>query len=147
MTYALNQKSARAPDADLPPKLAQVTSHGDEWPATTPREQLILFSLYDRELYGIEVQRAIVECSGDRERLTLGTIYPILRSLENKGLITGRWGDEDLDSRTGARRRYYRLTELGFGTVGSILDYHQKLLNFGKPEPSIIWQRVGCATE
>jgi PadR family transcriptional regulator, regulatory protein PadR len=146
MKTPINLTSARAPDVDVHP-LAHEDHYVLDCPPTTPREQLILFSLRDREFYGLEVQRAIVECSGNKESLTLGTIYPILRSLENKGLITGRWGDEDSDTRAGARRRYYRLTELGFATVGSILDYHQKLLNWGKPEPTIIWQRVGCVTQ
>jgi PadR family transcriptional regulator, regulatory protein PadR len=131
-----------APSVENPLLAQEDTIHGLESPPTTPREQLILFSLSERELYGLELQKAISECGGPNGNLTLGTIYPILRSLENKGLITGRWGDEDVESRSGARRRYYQLTSLGETSVSSILDYHQKLLNWGKPEPNIIWQRI-----
>jgi DNA-binding PadR family transcriptional regulator len=40
-----------------------------------------------------------------------GTLYPILKRLEDEGLVSGRWEGE-LDE-GGRRRRYYRLTGEG----------------------------------
>jgi PadR family transcriptional regulator, regulatory protein PadR len=136
---SISLKSTRAaPSVDSSTILARKDTTHDSLPSippTTPREQIILFSIHGRELYGLEVQRVLSECGGDNENLTLGTIYPALRSLEKKGLISGRWGDEDPGDRTGARRRYYQLTELGFATVEATLSYHQRLLNWRKSEP------------
>ena len=98
----------------------------------TPREQLILFSIGGREMYGLAIQQVIADASRGQERVTLGTIYPILKSLEEKGLVEGRWEDESPDNRAGARRRYYRLTERGIEAVQQILDFQQRLLNGGE---------------
>jgi PadR family transcriptional regulator, regulatory protein PadR len=138
LSFNTSLKSTRAaPSVDSPTLSAHKEKHVTvlSVPPTTPREQIILFAIHDRELYGLEVQRVLSECGGDNENLTLGTIYPALRSLEKKGLISGRWGDEDPGDRTGARRRYYQLTELGFATVEATLSYHQRLLNWRRSEP------------
>ena len=50
----------------------------------------------------------------DATGLPHGTVYPILRRLEEKGAITGRWESEE-EARADRRppRRYYRLTPRG----------------------------------
>lgn len=108
----------------------------------TPREQLILFALFGRELYGLELQRIIEECSNGQETLSLGAIYPVLRTLEDRGLAIGRWGEETPGERAGARRRYYRLSDAGATAVKHILDYHQRLLNWNKSQPCFEWREV-----
>src|ERR1700693_4193876 len=48
-------------------------------------------------------------CAAGRLDFRLGSFYPILCRLEDRGLITGRWIE-----RTGERRRrYYKLTSEG----------------------------------
>jgi DNA-binding PadR family transcriptional regulator len=56
------------------------------------------------ETYGFE----LAEATG----LPSGTIYPILRDLEDDGLIKGRWAEVDAGTQR-RRRRYYALTGEG----------------------------------
>jgi PadR family transcriptional regulator PadR len=102
----------------------------DPIPKLTPREQLILFSVANREMYGLAIQQAVADASHGREQLTLGTIYPVLKTLEDKGLVVGRWEENSVDNRAGARRRYYRLTEQGFAAVEYVLEFQQRLLDW-----------------
>lgn len=99
----------------------------------TPREQLILFAIGQREIYALAIQQVISEASGGQERITLGTIYPILKSLEDRGFVEGEWEDDGgSTNRPGARRRYYRLTNQGLEAIQHVLDFQQRLLNGGK---------------
>lgn len=95
----------------------------------TPREQLILFALGNREMYGLSIQRAIEECSNGEERVSIGALYPILHGLERKHLVESRWGDET-EVTGGARRRYYRLSPTGALAVERILQFQHRLLNW-----------------
>jgi PadR family transcriptional regulator, regulatory protein PadR len=99
----------------------------------TPREQIILLAIHGRELYGLAIIRAIEDCSNGRERITVGTVYPVLTTLEQKGLVHARWGEECDSTRGGARRRYYKLSEAGNAVVQQILDFQQRLLEWQDP--------------
>jgi PadR family transcriptional regulator, regulatory protein PadR len=57
------------------------------------------------ETYGFEIARAA--------GLASGTIYPILRRLEDEGWITSRWEEIDQSEEGRRRRRYYSLTGEG----------------------------------
>ena len=98
----------------------------------TPREHLILFAIGKREVYALAIQQIISDASGGRERITPGTIYPILKILEDKGFVEGEWENDELSNRAGARRRYYRLTDRGMEAVQNVLDFQQRLLNGGE---------------
>jgi PadR family transcriptional regulator PadR len=52
-----------------------------------------------------------------------GTVYPILRRLERRGVLEGAWEDEEV-ARAELRpsRRYYRLTPLGEQSMVEIVD-------------------------
>ena len=80
--------------------------------SVSPKEELVLLALYRKELYGLQIPEAISESSGKRSKISMGTLYPVLHSLERKQLVESRWGDERTE-RGGARRRYYRLTGSG----------------------------------
>ncbi len=97
---------------------------------TSPREDLILLALYQKELYGLQIPQAIEEASGGTRKMQIGTLYPVLHSLEKKGLVESRWGDEERDERGGARRRYYKLTGLGIAKVDSLRSFQENLLNW-----------------
>jgi PadR family transcriptional regulator len=56
------------------------------------------------ETYGFELAGAT--------GLPSGTIYPILRRLEDQGLIKSRWTEIEAETQR-RRRRYYRLTAKG----------------------------------
>lgn len=50
-----------------------------------------------------------------------GTVYPILRRLERRGVLEGAWEDEE-EARAENRppRRYYRLTPIGEEAMGDV---------------------------
>ena len=99
----------------------------------TPKEEMILFALYDKELYGLEILEVVRDASDGKKEIMLGTLYPVLHSLEKKGLIESRWGDEKPRERGGARRRYYRLTESGEISLKAIQNFQKNLLSW-QPE-------------
>jgi DNA-binding PadR family transcriptional regulator len=96
----------------------------------TPREELIILALYDKELYGLEISKAIEQASNEKLRMSVGTLYPLLHSLEDKGLIKPRWGDEGRGERKGARRCYYKLTASGVATFEAIQSFRANLVNW-----------------
>jgi len=60
--------------------------------------------------------------------VAIGTLYPTLRSLEEKGLVKSDWGSAD--DRAAARRRYYRLTPEGHEAIDDIKTFQSRLLNW-----------------
>jgi len=72
-------------------------------------ELLILALLDGRPRHGYEIGKLIEARSAGRLTFRIGSLYPVLCRLEDRGLITGRWRE-----RTGERRRrFYRLTADG----------------------------------
>ena len=92
------------------------------------REELILLTLTKRELYGLEIVRAIKEASYGTQNIRVGTLYPTLHNLEQKGFVISRWGDDKPDERGRARRQYYRLTDTGTQAIESIISFRNNLL-------------------
>jgi PadR family transcriptional regulator, regulatory protein PadR len=72
-------------------------------------EMLVLSLLEHRPRHGYEIGKQIEATSGGRLRFRIGSLYPILCRLEDRGLISGRWIERDGER----RRRYYRLTPAG----------------------------------
>lgn len=72
-------------------------------------DTLIMRQLASADGYGYGISRTIAEKSGGTIRLKEATLYTAFRRMEENGYIRSYWGDED----TGARRRYYSLTEPG----------------------------------
>lgn len=95
------------------------------------REQMILMAVAGGAAYGLEIQRIITEQSKGRHRLSIGTIYPVLHTLELKGAVVSEWEDSDSDvlaRRGGARRRLYHCTKAGREAIQEILDFQWRLL-------------------
>lgn len=76
-------------------------------------EMLILALLEDRERHGYDIGKLIDERSNGIIRFHVTSLYPTLHRLQSKGLIEGRW----VDKAGQRRRRYYRLTPGGRGTL------------------------------
>lgn len=72
-------------------------------------DTIILAQLMECDSYGYKINRAIQEKTGGQYELKEATLYTAFRRLEQLGLITSYWGDET----TGARRRYYSITQAG----------------------------------
>ncbi len=96
----------------------------------SPREELVMLALYSKELYGLQVPQAIAEASGGKRKIGIGTLYPVLHSLEKKGLVESRWGDEIREERGGARRRYYKLTGHGVLCLEEITSFRSNLVRW-----------------
>jgi DNA-binding PadR family transcriptional regulator len=84
-------------------------------------ETIILAHLRSRESYGYEVNKSIYEKSKGRYELKEATLYGAFRRLEEAGCIESFWGDET----TGARRRYYRITDRGINILQDNLEEWQ----------------------
>ena len=72
-------------------------------------ESIILAQLTKGDSYGYEINKAIQFLTGGELELKEATLYTAFRRLEAGGYILSYWGDEA----TGARRRYYTITDEG----------------------------------
>jgi PadR family transcriptional regulator len=81
-------------------------------------ELLILALLEERQRHGYEIGQLIEARSGGTISFHVTSLYPTLYRLEDRGLIEGRWVE-----RAGQRRRrYYKLTRAGRGTLARQRD-------------------------
>lgn len=72
-------------------------------------ETIILARLMEKDNYGYEINRSVQQRTNNQYELKEATLYSAFRRLEGAGFISSYWGDET----TGARRRYYTITEDG----------------------------------
>ncbi len=72
-------------------------------------EVAILSVLEGGSLHGYEIARRIERQTRGDLRFTLASLYPLLYRMEKRGWIRGTWET----SRSGRRRRAYRLTPSG----------------------------------
>lgn len=91
----------------------------------TNKEILILQSLYNKELSGLQIIQSIADIKG--KSLDIGSFYPVFQKLEEKELIKSRWGTERSSNRCGARKRYYRLTQSGEKGLADIQGFNNSL--------------------
>ncbi|MEZ4416930.1 MAG: PadR family transcriptional regulator [Gemmatimonadota bacterium] len=70
---------------------------------------LLLKTLEDEALHGLEIQRRIDRLTGSSLQIDEGALYPALRRLERDGLLESEWGI----SEARRRARFYRLTARG----------------------------------
>ncbi|MCI7766668.1 MAG: PadR family transcriptional regulator [Oscillospiraceae bacterium] len=72
-------------------------------------DTIILSLLSVGDSYGYKINKDIMELTGNRFEFKEATLYSAFRRLEQSGLIASYWGDEN----TGARRKYYTITDAG----------------------------------
>lgn len=72
-------------------------------------DSIILRRLAGGDSYGYQINKRVSEISGGAFEMKEATLYTAFKRLENAGLITSYWGDEQ----KGARRRYYAITQAG----------------------------------
>jgi PadR family transcriptional regulator, regulatory protein PadR len=80
--------------------------------------QLLVLALLETETYGYAMVRAFHDLSYEVEE---NTIYPLLRRLEKKGLIRGKW--ELSEERP---RKFYAVTEAGRDMRNGLLAIWKK---------------------
>ncbi len=93
----------------------------------------VLSILDERENYGYAIIQRVKQLTGGQMEWTTSTLYPVLHSLENKGLLESQWQA----SEGGPRRKYYRLTPKGRRALArekqQWLDVHQALMKLWNP--------------
>ncbi len=72
-------------------------------------ETVILAQLLAGDSYGYQINKSIRQASDGQYEPKEATLYTAFRRLEQSGCIRSYWGDEG----SGARRRYYAITEQG----------------------------------
>lgn len=72
-------------------------------------DTIILAQLMHGDSYGYKINRAIQLKTEGKYEMKEATLYTAFRRLEESGFIYSYWGDEN----TGARRRYYSITDMG----------------------------------
>jgi len=98
---------------------------------------LILKSLLLGRAHGYAISRWIEDTTGDVLRIEEGSLYPALRRLQDRGLVTSEWGV----SENNRRARYYSITRAGralLRTEASIwLEYSHAVTRVLRAEPSL----------
>ena len=79
---------------------------------------IMLAQLIKKDSYGYEINKVIQHKSKGMYELKEETLYTAYRRLEQAGCISSYWGDEN----TGARRRYYTITDWGTETFFRLVD-------------------------
>ena len=73
-------------------------------------ESIILSLLENEDMYGYDIVKKIRNICEETFEIKEGTMYVVLKRLENKGLIESYWDDSESG---GGRRRYHHITEQG----------------------------------
>jgi len=84
----------------------------------------VLLLLSRREMYGYEISKALETFGGDVLHVDEGTLYPLLRRLENDEYVTAEWRFSD-----GKARRYYRITQKGSLFLDAIKNFWRRLID------------------
>ncbi len=97
----------------------------------------VLSILAEGESYGYEIIQRVQHLTRGEIQWTTGTLYPLLHSLENAGLLEAVWREAE----SGPNRKYYRLTPKGRRALevekGQWLSVHAALLQLWEPSPGL----------
>lgn len=99
-------------------------------------EENILTVLLSKELYGLQISKAIEDSSPVNYSVGVGSLYPALKKLEEEGLIQSFWetkkgGKKAIASaKSGGRRKYYRLTPKGSKVLGDNQSTRENLMTW-----------------
>lgn len=85
------------------------TSRSESFLPLTPLSLALLLALAEGEKHGYALMQEVERQSQGQVRVGAGSLYAALQRLEGQGLVAEAAGASGED----ARRRYYRLTELG----------------------------------
>ena len=98
---------------------------------------LILKSLVPGSAHGYAIARWIEDAAADVLRIEEGSLYPALRRLEDRGLVSSEWGL----SENNRRARYYSITAAGRKHLRSEaavwLRYSQAVTRVLRTEPAV----------
>lgn len=84
----------------------------------------ILTIILDGESYGYDIMRKLGQEEYSALQIEPSTTYPLLRRLENRGLLEGKWSIS-----SGKRRRLYYITKGGRSILRQMVTSWQTLNN------------------
>ncbi len=90
---------------------------------------LVLLAILDSSseaLYGYEIAKRLEVSAGGELPMKRGTLYPVLRSMEEKGLLTSKVEP----SVSGPPRKYYSITDVGRDVFVNWKQMWEKTLDF-----------------
>ena len=89
---------------------------------------LRLLDQADEPMYGYQIAKLMESADPQLQMMKQGALYPVLRSLENSGLLSSQVDP----STSGPPRRYYRITSAGRETLDhwtSIWEHTKKFVD------------------
>lgn len=104
-----------------------MTPRSSENDTLTNLEEVILMSLVGQERYGLDIIQQIAHAHPAKKQISVGTLYPALSRLEKRGLITLRHEERQRGDRSGARRKYYRITIAGSRALHRMEHFREHL--------------------
>ena len=84
----------------------------------------VLRLLKQREMYGYELVQALSSRTDGVLAMGQSTLYPLLYSLEAKGLVKGQWREAS----SGRKRKYYAITPKGVARLKAEQAQWRRLL-------------------
>ena len=87
-------------------------------------ELLILSLVETRARHGYEISKLIDQRSGGRLHFKVGSLYPLLYRLEERGWIAGKWVEKAGER----RRRFYRITPDGRQMLAAQRDHWREFV-------------------
>lgn len=110
--------------------MAHTPTPDDDEMTISKLEEELLNLLIGRERYGLEIIKAFEDVSGGKRKLSVGSLYPTLSRMEEKGLITSHMENRPNDDKGGARRKYFRITKLGIRILAKTEEFRAALYNW-----------------
>ncbi len=97
---------------------------------------LVLSLLHERQRHGYEIAKLIERRSGGELVFHVASLYTLLKRLEGRGVIAGRWVEKAGER----RRRFYRLTPSGKKLLAKEqrdwLSFVRSVERITQPEPA-----------
>ncbi len=89
----------------------------------------VLLAIRNGHRYGFDIR--------DATGLPDGTVYPLLRRLERRGVLAGKWEEEaEAKAERRPQRRYYELTPVGEESMAEIETRFPALPRLFRPRPA-----------
>jgi len=120
----------------------KTTRKPEDFLPLTPAMFHILLALADKERHGYHIMREVEERTSGNVKLGPGTLYGSVKRMISDGLI------EELDERPAPdlddeRRRYYRLTDLGFRVAGAEAQRLEQLVRSARAKKLLPRTKTG----
>jgi PadR family transcriptional regulator, regulatory protein PadR len=91
-------------------------------------EQVVLLAILrlDEKAYGVSIRQEIAACT--HRTPSPGALYTTLDRLEERGLVTSRFGDPTPE-RGGRAKRYFQVSQGGVQAVAQVQQGYRRLLD------------------